>query len=60
MTYWNQQWYEHGNLLRERLDIRDKEIDEQYERICKKADSIETELKELRAALQKKREMRPS
>jgi hypothetical protein len=53
-VFWNEQWYQHGNLLKERLDIRDKEINEQHERICKKIDSIETELKKLRVALLKK------
>jgi hypothetical protein len=52
--FWNEQWWLHRNLLRERLDIRDKEINEQYERLYKQIDSIKAELKELRVALLKK------
>lgn len=52
--YWNRQWYEHGNLLKERLDVRDKEIDLQHKQVCDKTDSIEAELKKLRMALLKK------
>jgi hypothetical protein len=55
-TYWNQQWYQHGNLLKERLDVRDKEINEQYKRLYKKIDSIKDELKELRAGLVKEKQ----
>lgn len=52
--YWNNQWYKHGNLLKERLDIRDKEIDLQHKQVCDKIDCIEAELKKLRMALLKK------
>ena len=53
-VFWNEQWWFHGNLLRGRLDIRDKEINEQYKRLYKQIDSIKAELKELRVALLKK------
>lgn len=57
-SYWNEQWWFHGNLLRERLDIRDKEINEQYKQICDKIDSIGAELKKLQVALLKKKSRR--
>jgi hypothetical protein len=54
MTYWNQQFYLHGNLLKDRMDKREPEVDKRDKHLQDTVDSVRKELQELREYLKLK------